>query len=169
MRFGFEAATSQDRKTVSSSSSLTNIFLDASAQASFNQDSKFFLTLGYVYSSSIEPYTSSTSANFVSSNPYGGISCFMGRDRLFGFGAYWMPAIQGSYSQTSTANEFWSGSGFYVKLMAQPEITRFLTINVSLIYYSATYTNKSGTTSVSEVNSFSRTYYSPMVGFNLKF
>ena len=166
---GFDTAVSQDKKTITSSSSLNNLFLDGSVLVSFNQDSNYFLSLGYIYSTSTEPFTSTTSATFISSNPYAGLSYFAGKQHTFGLGVYWIPAGQGTYSQSSSLSESWSGSGFYTKLMVQPELTKYLSLSFSLIYYSATYSSKGSTASVSDVSTFSRTYYSPMVGLKIKF
>lgn len=167
LTFALDTSIVQDTKTITDSPTVSESFYDGSIGVQLWKDSRLFMTLGYLYSSSKEPLSTSTSATFVSNNPYGGLKVLLGAKNNWAVGAYWVPYLQGSYAQSGSSTEVWSGTGYYAKITAQPELATWFRLNLSLAYYGGSYTSKGSSNSVSTVDSFARAVVIPLIGFQI--
>lgn len=167
--FGFDFGLVNDQKTITSSNQVSESFYDGNFGVQILNDSSMYLTVGYLYTASVEPLSTTTRATFASNNPYAGIKYNFGKKGLVSLGAYWAPYVLATYTQTAAASEEWSGSGFYGKLMIQPELSPSFQVSMGLGYFNGNYTLKGSAASVSSVTSFSRSVLTPLIGALIKF
>lgn len=169
MQFTLLSNFSQDNKTISSSNSSSTLY-DLSTHVFLNKFEKWSLTVGYSGSESQEPLDDSTEATLKTENPYMGLTYFFGKKSIYSIGAYYSPFVRAKYSESSSVEEeTWSGSSFMGRVSVQPLLFNSLRMLLSLTYISSQYDEKGSSATVSDVDSFSKSVLTPMVGISYQF
>ncbi len=132
------------------------------------KESSIFVVMGYLVTTSVNPITATSSATLGTNAPYGGFDYLFGNS-FYSMGLFWAPYVQGNYSRTNTDEEVWIGNAFYGKLGFHPRLSASVQLDLTVAYFSANYTSKSATTSVSSVDSFSQTLVAPTLGLRYMF
>lgn len=165
----FGALTSlsnSETKDINTAPSQSITVTDAYLDLSFKETSPLFLTLGYLILSSATPISATALSTLSSSNPYGGLKLFIFKNTV-SLSATYFPSIQTDY--TTTSAESWLGSGYYAKLLFHPKISNKFFLDVGVGYYSASFSSKFSTSSVSSVSNFSHTLIMPLLGLHVSF
>lgn len=168
-RVGFEAGNLVENQSLTGTQTLKTAY-DAYLLYSLTKEGTFSLSLGHLYLNSIEPVTATTSALLKTFNPYFGFKFGFGPKQVANLSAGYIPYSQASYTQTGTATEVWTGTGFICKLSLQPRFTERLLGVLSLNYFSGTYKTKDtkdGT--VTTATNFTRSLIVPTIGLQFNF
>lgn len=168
MKLSFLSNFIQDNKSISSSNSSSTIY-DVSAHIYINRNNNWAVAVGYAGSTSKEPLDDDTEATLTTENPYVGLTWVFGRKSLYSIGAYYSPIVRARYSETSSAEETWSGSSYFVRASVHPYIYKSVMVQLSLTYSSSQYTEKGAENEVSDVDNFSKSTLTPMVGLSFQF
>ena len=137
---------------------------DVFFMAQLQRESKYYVTLGYLATSSIVPISETSTSSFTSANFYGGLTAFF-NDGYASVGAFVAPFVQGEYSEGDSDPEVWGGSAFMLRFAGHSQLTEHLFLDLSISYYGASFVNRSAESPVSEVDSFSQSIIIPMIGF----
>ncbi len=169
VRFGLQTnIPTVNNRDISTVPSASETFGEGYLLVQMQKESSYFVTVGYLTISSVTPISATQTSTMNSNNPYMGITAFFFENFLSIFLGV-APYIQAEYSQGTSAAETWGGTAGYAKMTFHPQLTEKLFLDFSLAYYSATYSLKSSTTSVSNVTNFNQTILAPMLGFQYLF
>lgn len=155
--------------TISSTPDASESVVDAYFHVQLVRDSGLYLTLGYLYGSSLKVVSATTTSLLTSSSPYVGMTYYFGQRNFWSLGIYASPYIQANYSVAGSEPEIWSGSSYYTKFSILPVLSEFFSLQISLAYYSASYNTKAATTSVTNMTSFTQSVVAPMLGVQYLF
>ncbi len=164
-RLNIDGNWTGDTSTLTASGAGSRSFILGGASFSAYTDSSIYFSAGMAVYSSVEPATATTTSTFSTIVPFAGLAYFFkkGQYRIASLGAYYVPSVSASYSETGTATETWSGSGYMGRLAIHPSLTSYMSVVFALNYLSLSFTNKSGT-AVTTVSSFTRGIFIPTVG-----
>lgn len=140
---------------------------DGNIAVQIRKDSSFYLVVGYLFASSVIPINATNAASLTSNNPYFGAKYVMFKE-FMAVGVYSAPQVQAIYT-VSGQSETWSGTGVYSKLSFYPKLADWISLELAIVYYSASFNSKSATTNISSVTSFSQSIVAPMIGFKIMF
>ena len=131
---------------------------------------QLYAGIEYIYMSTTQPNTvATTTATLTASNAMLGLKYVFGKSGLFSISAMAAPTAQANYQVSGSPGDLWSGSAHAAKISISPELTSYLKLTVSVMYYSATYNSKNSTAGSTTVNSFSRNLLLPTVGLQFNF
>lgn len=143
-------------------------FYDAAIKVQTSENSKLYLTIGYLQISKLAALTATTTYLLTSSNPYFGFDYYFSKGFL-SLGVYYSAYVQGNYSQSGSGSEVWSGSAGYIKTSFHKKVGESFNLNLSLAYYAASYTAKTATPAISSATNFNQSVFSPLIGFDYTF
>lgn len=167
--FGLDAAVPiVDSKNIDDVPTASEASYDGYMMVQLRKESTTYVTLGYRIMTSNAPISATASSTLQTNAPYGGFDWGWGSG-FYTFGLYWSPYIQGDYSRNGGSSEVWIGSAGYAKFSVHPKISGQLHLSLSLSYISANYSSKTSAASVSSVDSFSQSIFSPMLGLRYAF
>lgn len=155
--------------TISTAPEASESMIDGYFHVQLVRDSSVYLTLGYLYGSSIKLASATTTSLLTLSVPYGGLTYYFGQRNFFSLGVYASPYIQANYSVAGSDPEIWNGSSFYTKFSLLPILSESFSLQISLAYFSANFNTKVVTTSVSNVSTFNQSIVAPMIGVQYLF
>lgn len=134
--------------------------------AQLQRESKYYVTLGYLYTNSVVPISNTETSSFVSGNFYGGMTAFL-NDGFASVGAFIAPFVQGEYVEGASSPEVWGGSAYMLRFAGHSQLSEHIFLDLSISYYGASFVNRSADNPVSNVDSFSQSIIIPMIGFQL--
>lgn len=152
---------------ISSGPASAENYYDLQMMLQFRRESRFYLTLGYLFLTSITPISTTASSTLNSDSPYAGITMFFS-ENMFSWGLFLSPYNKATYATGSSEAETWAGTAYYTKFSVHSNLVGSLFLDMSLAYYSASFTSKSGT-AVSTVNEFNQSVFAPLIGLHYSF
>ena len=166
--FGFSGAVTQENKNISTQKTSTKNFYEVYGLSQL-QKWPIHVGIAYMIVSSSNELTETTNEALSSANLYFVMRFGLFKKEPLSLTLYYNPSVQATYSTTGNAADKWTGSGYALQILWQPEITETFRLNGGVMYHSEAYTSKSTTSASSTVESFTRTTLLPVLGMQYSF
>lgn len=159
----------QDQRSTSSKDSLQNTLVEGYLFTPLFKTKSFFLGVEYLLITTSAPNgADENTATMTATNPMAAFKLHLSKG-LLSVTVMGSPSVQANYSVSSgVANDLWTGTSYAAKLTLHPNLSTSWKICASLMYFGASYTSKSST-STSSISSFSRTLIIPTLGVEVYF
>ena len=161
-RMNLDVVQMSDNSSLKSYGTTSKTHFDGSLLFSTWQESSFYFAAGLFNNIEIAPVGASSNSTLNTIAPYAGFSLFF-QKQLYSLSGFYIPAATAAYSETGAGTENWTGSGYSGQLSLHPALNKYMAVAVTVKYVSLSYINKSGS-SISSVNSFTRTSLIPTLG-----
>jgi hypothetical protein len=160
----------QDSRTTSSKDTLQNTLVEGYLFTPLFKSKSLYLGVEYLMITTSMPNgADENTATLSASNPFAAFKLSVGKKELLAITLMGSPTVQANYNVTGgVANDLWTGVAFATKIALQPELSSNWRLEASIIYFSATYTAKSST-STSSISSFGRSLIIPTLGLQVYF
>lgn len=169
IKIGLDFGTLQENRSATQLSSVGRTVYDGYMLLNFKHNFPLFLSLGYLYSDSIENFSDSSFTTVKTSNPYVGLAYQFQSKRTISIftSALYSPFAKATLS-TSAGSEGWDGATFSGKISLSVNISKRLNINTSLYYVNQSFgTRTSG--NITSTNSLTQSYLAPAIGLLMSF
>ncbi len=165
--FSLDLFGSQDSLATPSSYSRTQTYFDAKVLLSTSTSMRYFLG-AWVSSYGSTEDSAGTPTTFTSQDYFIGGKVYIGRKKGFSLTAGYSLLSTANYKTGSAANEVWQGTATVFKAGYDFEISERTNFVLSLGYYGGSYSRKD-VSAVSSTFSGTKSFISPLVGFNFSF
>lgn len=169
--FVVEGDVFQDSNSLNTSASTTRNVYEGYLNVPLAEKTILFMGVGYLVINASDPATNTATKTLDASMFEINFGLFLDKSRSLKINAVYCPSAAATYSRTDiSGSESWTGTAVGGKLSFAPELSTHFAMILSVNYLSMSFDAKSKTSStVSSVNSFTRTIMYPEIGLQYFF